>query len=101
MTVQAIRPLPMTLRGVNIQACCDASCRFLFLGVGGPGVTKDQDGIKESGLFQLVEKLPSGFVMIGDCACQPTEHLVPIFGGDLALKSQNDNFNFYASQLRI
>ena len=39
--------------------------------------------------------------MIGDCAYQPTEKLVPIFGGDLALKPDNDNFNFFASQLRI
>ena len=38
---------------------------------------------------------------IGDCAYKPTEHLVPIFGGDLALRKENDNFNFYASQLRI
>jgi hypothetical protein len=30
-----------------------------------------------------------------------TEHLVAIFGGDLALQKDNDNFNFYASQLRI
>eukprot|EP00980_Cylindrotheca_fusiformis_P016821 scaffold5074_cov99-Cylindrotheca_fusiformis.AAC.3 len=87
--------------GVNIQACCDAYCRFLFVGVGGPGVTSDRKGIHESGLFALVEKLPPGYVVIGDCAYQPTEHLVPIFGGDLALKKDNDNFNYFASQLRI
>jgi hypothetical protein len=27
--------------------------------------------------------------------------LIPIFGGDLALRKENDNFNFFASQLRI
>lgn len=26
---------------------------------------------------------------------------MPIFGGDLALQKDNDNFNFFASQLRI
>jgi DDE superfamily endonuclease len=87
--------------GVNIQACCDAHCRFTFVGVGGPGVTKDRTAIKDSGLYDLVENLPAGYICIGDCAYQPTENLVPIFGGDLALKKDNDNFNFFASQLRI
>jgi hypothetical protein len=87
--------------GINIQACCDAHCRFTFLGIGGPGVTKDRTAVKESGLLDKLEHLPSGYVCIGDCAYQPTESLVPIFGGDLALQKDNDNFNFFASQLRI
>jgi DDE superfamily endonuclease len=87
--------------GINIQACCDASCRFTFVGVGGPGVTKDRVAVKESGLSDLVEALPQGYICIGDCAYQPSERLVPIFGGDLALKPDNDNFNYFASQLRI
>jgi hypothetical protein len=87
--------------GVNIQACCDAHCRFTFLGIGGPGVTKDCTAIKDCGLYDLVENLPPGYICIADCAYQPTENLVPIFGGDLALKKENDNFNFFASQLRI
>jgi hypothetical protein len=87
--------------GINIQACCDASCRFTFFGIGGPGVTKDRVALSESGLSDLVEDLPQGYICIGDCAYQPTERLVPIFGGDLALKPDNDNFNYFASQLRI
>jgi hypothetical protein len=87
--------------GINIQACCDAHCRFTFLGIGGPGVTKDRTAVKESGLLEKIESLPAGYICIGDCAYQPSESLVPIFGGDLALKRDNDNFNFFASQLRI
>jgi hypothetical protein len=87
--------------GINIQACCDADCRFTFLGIGGPGVTKDRTAVKESGLLSKIESLPAGYVCIADCAYQPTESLVPIFGGDLALQRDNDNFNFFASQLRI
>jgi len=45
--------------------------------------------------------LPAGYVCIADCAYQPTEHFVPIFGGNLALKKDNDNFNFFALQLQI
>lgn len=87
--------------GINIQACCDADCRFTFLGIGGPGVTKDRTAVKESGLYGLIEGLPTGYICIGDCAYQPTEHLVPIFGGEQANVKDNDNFNFFASQLRI
>ena len=87
--------------GINIQACCDANGKFIFLGIGGPGVIKDREAIKESGLSDKVESLPQGYVVIGDCAYQATEKLVPIFGGNLALLPANDNFNYYASQLRI
>jgi DDE superfamily endonuclease len=87
--------------GLNVQACCDADCRFTYLGIGGPGVTKDRQGVKESGLFHKVQGLPRGFVCVSDCAYMPTEKMIPTFGGDLALKRDNDNFNFYLSQLRI
>ena len=87
--------------GINIQACCDAQCRFTFLGIGGPGVTSDRVAVKDSGLSDLIENLPAGYICIADCAYQPTEHLIPVFGGDLALQVDNDNFNYYASQLRI
>ena len=87
--------------GINIQVCCDAHCRFLFLGIGGPGVTSDRMAVKECGLFDLVQNLPPGYICIADCAYQPTESLVPIFGGNLALQKDNDNFNYFASQLRI
>jgi hypothetical protein len=49
----------------------------------------------------LIEQLPPGYICIPDCAYQPTEKVVPaIFGGDLALNKDHDNFNYYASQLR-
>ena len=31
--------------GLNIQAACDHNCRFIFLGVAGPGVIGDRDAI--------------------------------------------------------
>jgi len=85
----------------TIQVCCDAYCRFAFMGVGGPGVTKDWTVVQESGLFEKVKQVPQGYICIVDCAYEPTEHFVLIFGGDLALQKDNDNFNFYASQLCI
>jgi DDE superfamily endonuclease len=71
------------------------------MGIGGPGVTKDRQGVKESGLFAKVQRLPGRFICVCDCAYQATEKFVPTFGGDLALRWENDNFNFFLSQLRI
>jgi DDE superfamily endonuclease len=71
------------------------------MGIGGPGVTKDRQGVKESGLFAKVQRLPGRFICVCDCAYQATEKFVPTFGGDLALRRENDNFNFFLSQLRI
>lgn len=87
--------------GVNIQAACDSNCRFSFLGVAGPGVMGDREAIDQVSLGQLVEQLPGMYCVIGDCAYTPLEHLVPIFRGANALLQKYDNFNFFASQLRI
>jgi len=87
--------------GINIQACCDAQCQFTFLGIGGPGVTKDRTAIKDSELADSIEQLPLAYICIADCAYQPTEKVIPIFGGDLALNKDNDNFNSFALQLHI
>jgi hypothetical protein len=87
--------------GFNIQAACDHSCRFQFIAVAGPGVMGDRDAINEVELGNLIEDLPGLYCAIGDCAYKASEHLVPIFGGTNALVEKNDNFNFFASQLRI
>jgi len=38
---------------------------------------------------------------IGDAACDATEHMVPVYCGVDRKKPLCDNFNYYASQLRI
>jgi len=87
--------------GVNVQAACDHHCRFIFMGVAGPGVMGDRDAIQQVELNKLVEALPGLYCAIADCAYSPSEHLVPIYRGSDAAIPRNDNFNFYASQLRI
>ena len=62
--------------GVNIQASCDADCRFTFIEVCGPGVMPDRVAIQRSDLWRMLERLPNGYVVIGDAAYPPTEHLV-------------------------
>jgi DDE superfamily endonuclease len=87
--------------GFNVQAACDHQCRFVFIGAAGPGVMGDRDAINRVPLGRLIESLPGLYCVIGDCAYTATEHLVPIFRGENAMTTINDNFNFYASQLRI
>jgi DDE superfamily endonuclease len=87
--------------GVNIQAACDHHCRFVFIGVAGPGVLGDREAVNQVALGKLIESLPGLYCAIGDCAYTPTEHLVPIFRADQALIAKHDNFNFFASQIRI
>jgi hypothetical protein len=87
--------------GLNIQGACDHLCRFVFLGVAAPGVTGDRQALDSCPLGEMIESLPGLFFAIGDCAYAPTEHLVPIFGGQSATVPNNSHFNFYASQCRI
>ncbi len=109
--------------GVNVQAACDRHCRFVFFGVAAPGVTPDRQAVNNVTLGDLIEGLQHfgkqstagslpveasvddvarGFYCaIGDCAYTATNNFVPIFGGAQALLPENDNFNYFASQLRI
>ena len=64
-------------------------------------MSKDRDAIIHCGLSELIEDLPHGICVIGDAAYEPTEHLVPVYQGAERTKEKYDNFNFYASQLRI
>jgi DDE superfamily endonuclease len=87
--------------GVNVQAGCDHRSRFVYLAFASPGVTADRYAVRHCRLHALIEGLPFGICAIGDAAYEATEHLVPIDHGVDRLKDKNDDFNFYASQLRI
>ena len=47
----------------------------------------------------LLEDLPGLYCVIGDCAYTPSEHVVSIYRSGIT--SQNDNLNFFVSQLCI
>ena len=87
--------------GVNIQAVADHHCRFTFIAFAGPSVMGDKDAVAETSLKDLIEGLPFGICVIGDAAYCPSEHLVPVYQGLAKAEPRYDNFNFYASQLRI
>jgi DDE superfamily endonuclease len=87
--------------GVNCQAATDHLSRFIYFALPAPGVSKDRDAVKHCGLKDLIEKLSKGICVIADAAYEPTEHMVPVYQGVDKLKPRYDNFNFYASQVRI
>ena len=88
--------------GVNVQAVADHNSRFLYIGLAAPGVTADRDAIEQCNkLYDAIENLPFGACIIGDAAYEATEHMVPVYQGIEKLIPKFDNFNFFASQLRI
>ena len=87
--------------GLNVQAVCDAHCRFIYFSVAAPGSSNDRFALKESSLYQLLEMIPCGFCIIGDAAYETSEKLVALYYGVSRKQAKYDNFNFYASQCRI
>jgi DDE superfamily endonuclease len=87
--------------GLNVQAVADHYCRFTYFAIAAPGNANDRSAIKQCGLLDLIEALPNGICVIGDAAYEPSEHMAPIYQGNDKLNSKYDNWNFYASQLRI
>jgi DDE superfamily endonuclease len=87
--------------GINFQAACDEECRFTYAAMAGSGSANDRVAIKETKLYALMERMPKGFVVIGDAAYEPTERLIPLFYGAKRHDASYDNFNYYGSKLRI
>lgn len=87
--------------GINIQAVCDANCRFSYVAVAAPGSTFDATAYSKTSLSYFVEKLPVGKYIIGDNAYTCTEHLLTPFAGSHREDPKKDSYNFFVSQLRI
>jgi hypothetical protein len=87
--------------GLNVQAVCDHMCRFLFFSVAAPGSTGDNDALHQTPLWNLIQNLPFGFVVIADAAYSATERICSIYYGVSRSNPLYDNFNYYASQCRI
>ena len=84
-----------------MQASCDASLRFGFVGLGGPGVIPDRDAMDQCALGDLVRDSPSGCVSIRDAACTVHESLCALCHGDAAKLKKHDSFDFHGSQCCI
>jgi DDE superfamily endonuclease len=87
---------------MNIQAAVDSKCRFQYIAVAGPGVMSDRDALRQCDLFDIIRNLPSPFVSLGDAGYTAFEELATIYTAYYSTRfPKYDNFNFYASQLRI
>lgn len=83
------------------QRPSDSKCRFTYIAVAGPGVMADRDAIDQCSLGEKISKLPFPYVSIGDAAYTVSEKLIAIFFGQRRMLVRYDNFNYFASQLRI
>ena len=86
--------------GMNLQAMCGPDLRFLAFSFRMPGATNDARAWALSAMQGSVESLPEPFYIVGDNAYPNTAKLLTPFPGR-KLAPDQDNYNFYLSQLRI
>ena len=87
--------------GVNVQATCDASCRFTSVSVLCPGGANDVRAYSASPLEEIIEGLPPGFYVLGDNAYICTDRMLTFYSGRNKFEMSKDAYNFHLSQLRI
>ena len=87
--------------GINVQAICDANCRFSAVSAAAPGGTNDCAAIKETTFPQKINSLPLTAFVVGDNAHTCTEHLLTPFKGTNKNDHSKDCFNHHLSQCRI
>ena len=87
--------------GLNIQAICDASCRFIFFAVAAPGKSSDQAAIERTALPTSLDGLPLGSYVVGDAAYTLPDKCITPFTGSQWLNPTKDAYNYFLSQLRI
>jgi hypothetical protein len=87
--------------GINVQAVCDAHCRFTAIDASFPGSTNDARAFRDTGVARMLGSLPAGMYIIGDNVYPVGEHLLTPFSRNQIVDEYHDSFNFHASQLRI
>ena len=91
--------------GLNMQACCDARRRFLYVDIRFPGSTSDFFAFEQSSLKKDLEKegyLHPGLCLFGDAAYVNAPYMcVPYRNVSEETNPLKDGFNFFQSQLRI
>lgn len=63
---------------INVQAACDAICRFISVCVASPGGTNDIAVFHKCPLHEIIKKLPVGKFIIGDNAYICSEDLLTL-----------------------
>jgi len=83
--------------GLNVQATCDASCRFTSLSVLCPRGTSDSKAFYASRVYNLVQELPDGYFAVGDNAYTLSITLLIPYSGKDEQNASKDAFNFFLS----
>jgi hypothetical protein len=92
---------PYQCYGINVQAICDAQCRFTYLSCRSPGGTGDSRAFHGTALNHFLHEIPQGFYVVGDAAYSFSATLLIPYSGADKRNRQNDVFNSHLSQLRI
>jgi len=80
--------------GLNVQAACDAACRFLFVSIRCPGGTGDSKAFYGTRLATFLQELPAGYYIVADNAYTLLANvLIPYSGTDKRYPAK-DVFNF-------
>jgi hypothetical protein len=68
---------------LNVQAACDASCQFLFLGILALGVTGgDNKALQNSKINDFIAtQIPHGYYLIGDNVDAINNHFLITYSG--------------------
>jgi hypothetical protein len=88
--------------GLNMQAVCDAECRFLEVAIDHPGATSDFLAFMRSEFNTLLETpgyLAPGLCLFGDNAYVNKPYMATPYAGKQA--GSKDAYNFFHSQVRI
>ncbi len=87
--------------GLNVQAACDAKCRFIFLSIRCPGGTGDSKAFYGTRLDTFLKSSGHGYYAVADNAYTLSATLLIPYSGSDKRYPHKDVFNFYLSQLRI
>lgn len=86
--------------GLNMQAVCNAQCRFVAFACNTAGSTNDYVAFRHSFMYGHWPTLPEPYFYLGDCAYPLSPQCITPHIGS-AVSAEDDAFNFFHSQLRI
>eukprot|EP00918_Siedleckia_nematoides_P088134 GHVU01193702.1.p1 GENE.GHVU01193702.1~~GHVU01193702.1.p1 ORF type:complete len:393 (-),score=36.80 GHVU01193702.1:16-1194(-) len=86
--------------GLSVVAVVDWRRRFTYTAISKPGGSSDISAYLGCKLPTLVEALPFGYYILGDCGYCPSEHLLTPFYGSNRNVPEYESYNYYLSELR-
>ncbi|EGZ25039.1 hypothetical protein PHYSODRAFT_479486, partial [Phytophthora sojae] len=85
--------------GINVQAMCDAACRFTDYCINSPGKVADSVAFKKWKLSLGIANLPLGYYVIGDNAYPLSSTVLVPFTKPEIKSTDYSDYSFYLSRL--